>query len=116
MITSNQQLKNNLTRKNINEQRNCQDLLLLPKLSFDLNKSNFMPDTLIEYLEKLNKRINENILKIGKNDLEIPKGNFYFPLQNNFRVNLLKKINLYFNLIIRNSIIIGMNNFILILN
>jgi predicted Zn-dependent protease len=88
LITSNQQLKNNLTKKYISEQRNCQDLLLLPKLSFDLDKSNFMPDILIEYLEKVYKRINENNLKIGKNDLEIPKGNFYFPLQNNFRVNL----------------------------
>ena len=42
-------------------------------------------------LEKLNRPDpSDTNINIGRRDIEISKGNFYFPLQNNFRVNFFQ--------------------------
>lgn len=79
-------LKNNL-KSRYKSEANFQDLQL-SKLNFNLDKSK---STFLKYkifLEKLNRPNSCDIdIKIGRKDIEISKGNFYFPLKSNFRVN-----------------------------
>jgi hypothetical protein len=80
------QFKNNINKK-CKSEANYQDLVLSQKLNFDLEKSINL-NLIFHTIEKLNRPNSPDVdIKIGRNDIEISKGNFYFPLQNNFRVN-----------------------------